>query len=388
MNLVKLIDERDLVKICPKCGKKYLKNDNFCGIHDAPIKLSYIKDLVKRCKACGAEYPEDYNYCIKCEWDEPLEVFSKPRPHIDEIRQLKYNPNKRYNFKKHQNNFTEFNDLLSDENINLLKEFNFTQLQFDTIIQNITNTSKMIMEEFITKYNIYMDKLYISEKILLYAKTFVKTEYKQVNTSNYGYYGYNTIYVQDIDSDPYEIITIIHELSHFLLSEILEQIISEILNTDKTDALEALVYHILHKDIFNKVVDEYCAHTVEARFENFAYQDYGSYLDLLNEFAQEYSKKHLNIAKTIGNTFAIYIKSIIESFITAELRNEIKYELRKSDLKKTNDFQYATDKKHNWNKFRQAIKIILTKNIDQIMYNPKDLEKLENARMKFSENNK
>ena len=244
------------------------------------------------------------------------------------------------------------------------------------------------MEEFITKYNIYMDKLYISEKILLYAKTFVKTEYKQVNTSYYGYYGYNTIYVQDIDSDPYEIITIIHELSHFLLSEILEQIISEILNTDKTDALEALVYHILHKDIFNKVVDEYCAHTVEARFENFAYQDYGSYLDLLNEFAQEYSKKHLNIAKTIGNTFAIYIKSIIESFITAELRNEIKYELRKSDLKKTNDFQYATDKKNNWNKFRQAIKIILTKNIDQIMYNPKDLEKLENTRMKFSENNK
>ena len=79
---------------------------------------------------------------------------------------------------------------------------------------------------------------------------------------------------------------------------------------------------------------------------------------------------------------------IIESFITAELRNEIKYELRKSDLKKTNDFQYATDKKNNWNKFRQAIKIILTKNIDQIMYNPKDLEKLENARMKFSENNK
>lgn len=252
----------------------------------------------------------------------------------------------------------------------------------------------MIMEEFIKTYDIYIDKLYLSEKILLFSKSFVKTEYKQTNTGNYGYYGFNTIYLQDMDSDPLEIITIIHELSHFLLSEILEQIISEILNTDKTDALEAFVYHILHKDIVNKVVDEYCAHTVEGNFENFKNQDYGSYLNLLEEFKQEYSdkplvgEKTLDIAKTIGNTFAIYIKSIIESFITAELRNEIKYELHKSDLKKTNDFQYATDKKHNWNKFKQAIKIILTENIDQIMYNPKDLEELENARLKFSENNK
>ncbi len=356
-------------------------------MHDAPIKLCYIKDLVKRCKGCGAEYPADYNYCIKCDWDEPLEFFSMPRPYIENIRQLKYNPNIRYNFKKYPYNFNEFNELLTDENINLLKEFNFTYEQFETIISNIQLTSERIMQEFINKYDIYMDKLPILEKILLFSKSFVITEYKLSNTGNYGYSGYNRIYIQDLDGDPFEIITIIHELSHFLLSEILEQIISVILDTYKTDALEAFVYYILHNDIFNKVLDEYCAHTVEARFESFAYQDYGSYLDLLDEFAQEYSEKHLDIAKTIANTFAIYIKSIIEFFITNELRNEIKEELLKSDLKRTNDYQYGTDKEHNWNKFRQAIKIILTKNMDQMMSNSKDLENLEKARLKFSSNN-
>ena len=386
-NLVKLVYIDELVKICPKCGKKYTKDDNFCGEHDEAIELCYIKDLVKECPGCGSQYPEDYNYCIKCEWNEPLVIFAEPRPHIDTIRELKFNPNYKYNFRKHVNNFTEFDDLLNDENIKLLKEFNFTQSQLDNIIKNIISTYNEIMNNFIKVYDINFDRLYLLDKVLLFSKSIVKTEYKSVNGTNFGYYGFNEIHIEDRTEVAYEVTTIIHELSHFLLSELLEQIVSEILDTDKTDALEALVCYILHKDIFNRVVDEYCAYTVEGRFEILGYQDYGSYLDLLDEFSKKYTKKHLDVAKTIGNTFAIYIKSIIESFIGDELREEIKDEFKKMKGKKNDGVQYETSKFHNWEKFKPALKLILTRNIDEIKYNSEDMQKLEDARLKFIESN-
>lgn len=386
-DLVKLVYEKDLVKICPKCHKKYTKDDNFCGFHDHAVELCYIKDLVKKCKGCGAEYPESYNYCIRCQWDEPLVRIREPRPHIDEIRELKFNPNKKYNFKEHINNFTEFEELLSDENIQLLKEFKFTQSQLDNIIKNIINTYKNIMTSFINIYDLDLDRLYLLDQVLLFSKSLVITEYKSVKGVNYGHYGYNEIHIEERAEVAYTVTTIIHELSHFLLSEILEQIVSEILNTNKTDALEAFVCFMLHKDIFNRVVDEYCAYTVEGRFEILGYQDYGSYLELLKEFSDSYSKIHLDIAKTIGNTFAVYIKSIIESFIGNELREEIKDEFIRLNDEKTSGVQFETNKIHTWNKFKPAIKLMLTRNIESIKNNSEDMKKLEDARLRFRQNN-
>ena len=386
-DLVKLVYEKDLVKICPKCHEKYTKEENFCGMHDYPVDLCYIKDLVKKCKGCGSEYPEEYNYCIRCEWDEPLVTFAEPRPHIDEIRDLKYNPNKKYNFKNHINNFTEFADLLNDKNIILLKQFNFTQPQLDNIIKNIIKTYQQNLSAFIRIYDIDFDRLYLLDKILLFSKSLVKTEYKSVKGSDFGYYGFNEIHIEDRTETAYEITTIIHELSHFLLSEIFEQIMSEILNTNKTDALEAFVCYVLHNDIFNRVIDEYCAYTVEGRFEILGYQDYGSYKSLLGEFSKKYSKVHLDVAKTIGNTLAIYIKSIIESFIDDELREEIKDEFKKLNDKKSDGVQYETNKIHGWDKFKPALRLMLTRDINQIVNNPEDMNKLENARLKFMENN-
>ena len=386
-DLVKLVYIRDLVKICPKCGRKYAKDDNFCGMHDYPIELCHVKDLVKQCPGCGAKYPEGYNYCIRCEWNEPLVKFAEPRPYIYKIRDLKFNPNYKYNFRKHANCFTEFDDLLSDENIGLLKEFNFSQSQLDNIIKNIIKTYNGIMDDFIKVYDIDFGRLYLLDKILLFSKSMVKTEYKSVKGTNFGYYGYNEIHIEERVEAAYELTTIIHELSHFLLSELLEQIVSEILDTDKTDALEAFVCYILHKDIFNRVVDEYCAYIVEGRFEIVGYQDFGSYLALLDDFSRRYSKKHLDVAKTIGNTFAIYIKSIIESFIGNELREEIKDEFRRLKDEKKPGVQYETSKFHDWNKFKPALRLLLTRNIDEIRYNSADIKRLEDARLKFKQNN-
>ena len=108
------------------------------------------------------------------------------------------------------------------------------------------------------------------------------------------------------------------------MAEILEQIVCELLNTEKTDAIEAFVCYNLAKDVFCSLVDEYCAHTVEGRYASLGYQDYGSYKSVLSEFSKVYSEEHIKVTNQIGNTFAFYIKDIFSSFIDEGLREDIK----------------------------------------------------------------
>ena len=387
--LIKLIYIKDLVKICPKCGKKYTEDYNYCGKHDEAIKLCYIKDLVKQCKGCGAKYPENYNYCIRCEWDEPLEVIGKPTPpkRNVKIKNIKNKPNWFYNFKEYPNNFVELDDLLSNENIAKIEEFDLTQSQFDEIIRNIISTHKKVFNHLIKGFDIDFDTLNISDKMLLYSKCFVKTDYK-VGGGDLGHFSLNEIYIDDRLETALQISTIIHELSHFLFSEIFEQIVSTILNTNKTDILESFVYYTLVQDDFNYLIDEYCAHTVEGRFAVLGYQDYGSYKVILNNILKENSLDLIEVANTIGNTFAVYIISIMQSFINEDLRQQIKDEfVNLSDSKKYDDLKYETEDFFMWDKFSQAIKLILTKNIHDFSTNPKDRENLIAYAEKFRINN-
>ena len=67
----------------------------------------------------------------------------------------------------------------------------------------------------------------------------------------------------------------------------------------------------------------------------------------------------------------------MESFINEDLREEIKEEfLNLSDSKKYNELKYETDEFFMWDKFSQAIKLILTKNIHNFKSNPEDREKI------------
>ena len=389
-NLVKLVYIKDLVKICPKCHKKYTKDDNFCGFHDEAIELCYIDDLTKQCKACGSKYPENYNYCIRCEWDGKLEKIGEPEPpkRVIRVRDIKIKPNRLYNFKKHKNNFTELDDLLSNENIELLEKFDFTHSQFDDIIDNIIKIHNKVFNDLIESSNIDFDRLHILDKILLFSKSFVKTDYKE-GGGDLGHFAFNEIYIDDRQENALQITSIIHELSHFLFAEILEQVVSAILNTDKTDALEAFVCYTLVKDVFFEVIDEYCAHTVEGRFAILGYQDYGSFESLLTKFKKEhYTNDHLEVAKAIGNTFAGYIKFIMESFIDETLREDIKKEfLNLKDEKNYKGMFHETDNFQSWDKFKDSIRLMLTRNIDEIISNKDDIERLYSYTMAFKKNN-
>ena len=375
-NAIQTDDEN--VKICPRCREKYTDDKNFCPKHEELTELVYIDDLIKVCKGCGLKYPKEFNYCISCDCDEPLTT---------DIIDIKTLPNRYYDLNTHINKFTEISQLLSNENKTKLINFNFTQLQFDNIINNIKNTYKLILDYLIDEYGIDLSNLSTLNKMLLFSKTFVKTDYKE-GGGDLGYYQYNEIFIDDRLPDALQITTIIHELSHFLMAEILEQITCEILNTNKTDAVEAFICYNLANVKMNCLVDEYCAHTVEGRFAMFGYQDYGSYKQVLSEFLQEYSEQHVEIVNTIGNTFADYIKPIMESFIDENLRKDIKKEFSKvKDVPKYDELQYETSNTLDWEGFSNAIKLMLTGNLKDFENNPQDMEKLNVYAVKFRKNN-
>jgi len=382
-DLVKLVYTKDLVKICPKCGMKFTNEDNFCSQHDELIELVHVNDLVKQCKACGAKYPENYDYCVRCHFDEPLE----PITEIIQINNIETHPNRYYDFKQYPNRFDEINELLTQSNINKLTDFNLDESHFTDIIKNIEKTYKEILFNLIDTYNIDFDSITPLEKILLFSKSFVKTEYKE-GGGDLGHFEFNEIYIDDRATNALQITTILHELSHFLLAEILEQIVSLLLNTNKTDAVEAFVCYTLVCDDFNYLIDEYCAHTVEGRYAVLGYQDYGSYKSILSNFIKNNNEDYVDVAKSIGNTFAFYIKQIMNSFIDDKLREDIKNEFLKiNDSPKYSELQFETTEVFDWERFSKAIKLMLTNNVEDIMNNPYDMDKLKLYAVKFKKNN-
>ena len=116
----------------------------------------------------------------------------------------------------------------------------------------------------------------------------------------------------------------------------MEQVLSIILNTQKTDAIEAFVCYVLANDSFNYLVDEYCAHNVEGRFTIFGYQDYSSFHQIEMSLKDEMSPEEIEITKMIGNTFANSIKEILESVIDRDLREEIKAQFLSEVLDRPN----------------------------------------------------
>ncbi len=381
---IELVYTMDLVKACPKCGRKFKMDDNFCSQHeDELVKLVHINSLVKQCSSCGAKYPEDYNYCVRCNSDEELVNIIEP---VD-IKDIQTHPNEFYTHEDYSNNYDEINDLFLQSNIDKLNDFNLTEAQFDNILDNIKKTQENILNKLMQEHNIDLNALTTLEKILLFSKSFVKTDYKE-GGGDLGHFEFNEIYIDDRANNAIQITTIIHELSHFLMAEILEQIVSLLLNTNKTDAVEAFVCYTLVYDNFNYLVDEYCAHTVEGRFAVLGYQDYGSYKSVLSNFLREYSEEHVEVANITGNTFAKHIKDIITTFIDEKLRQDIKEEFTKiNDVPKYSELQYETSQVFKWDNFSKAIKLMLTQNIENIKNNPQDMEKLKLYAVKFRKNN-
>ena len=372
--------EKGNEKICLTCQELYPEDFNYCPNHD---ELVFVKDLTKTCKACNGKFPEEYNYCPNCDSkDQLVHIYNPPK-----IMEIETNPNRYFNYRDYPNRYGEIDDLLSEKNFEKISSYTLSEMEFDDIIDNIKVVNVNVFNELVETYHIDYDSLSILDKILLFSKSFVKTDYKE-GGGDLGYYKYNEIYIDDRATNAFQITTILHELSHFLLAEIFEQVMSLMLDCEKTDALEAFVCYMLYHDDFNYLVDEYCAHTVEGRFATYGYQDFGSYKVVLSNCSQKYSSTHVEIAKSIGNTFANYIKDIMTSYIDYKLREEIKEEFTKiNDIPNYPEVGFETSSTLNWEGFSRAITLMIERNIKNLFQNPQDMNQLKEYAIKFKINN-
>lgn len=380
--VIELVDIDQLNKICPECGRLYSENREKCNNHEIAVEIVNINQLDKECGECGSKYPNSYDFCKRCDSKKLLKTIEKIK-----VEYIEFSPNKYYNFYNYPNNYSSIEDLLDEKNIKKLNEFELSEMEFKEINDNILLTFQMILENLIREYSIDLNRLSPLEKVFLYSKCFVKTNYKD-GGGDLGHFEFNKIYIDDRGSDALQITTIIHELSHFLLAEILEQIVSKLLNTQKTDAIEAYICYILSNYSLNRLFDEYCAHTVEGRYAKLGYQDYGSYKSALNDFLEENKIELVSIVNEIGNTFAFYIKNILSSIIDEELRQDIMKEFDKlNETPKYGELQYETTEVYDWNDFSKALKTIINIDIGDLSENSQNLDKLNLYTREFKKNN-
>ena len=282
------------------------------------VKLS-IEDLkvsepAKYCPECGKEYPKEKYVCPDClvhlKWiSDKIDVFD-----------IKSEP--KFIFKG-QNNYESFEDLLNKDNLLKINEFDFTIDDYSTVLYDIKYQAFMNFDNLVKENEIDFDELDILEKIILFAKSFVKVEYKS-SGSELGYFESDVISIDDRQTDSLQITTLLHELSHFLIQEILIHVLCKLLDCSRNSFTESLLIFILSYDYFTQLIDEYAAHNVEGRFTVFGFQDYSSFTQIEQKMEGERTPGEIEIIKSIGNTFALSIKGILESLIDREMREEIK----------------------------------------------------------------
>ncbi|WP_299526025.1 zinc ribbon domain-containing protein [uncultured Methanobrevibacter sp.] len=269
------------MKECDVCGTYNLKANNYCIYCGNRI----AKDNI--CPFCGKLNLDNSDYCINC--NKQIRPVS-----IDTFEKL----------------FTDYNKLLLAN----------AQISDEDYMDILLNIFKKLEFSRIVGYT-------PREKILNLASVFAECRPK-AKGSEFGFeMGYVLYYDERLD-DSIQIATIIHELTHFLLFDIIESLLCEIFQVKQSSTLDGFVWYFLSNDL--SLMNEYCAHSVEGRFIPHGYQNYASFNALVE--SNQFDDNEILLAIIFGNTFANEIISQLEKYIDFKLREDIKLQFKK-DLK-------------------------------------------------------
>ena len=345
--------------------------DFSADLYEADACYSLAEPDTKFCPQCHRKYPEEENVCYDCL------VTLNPLSDRIPIEDIKANPS----FKvTGANRYADFKTILTEENVEIIDEFAFTSIDYDNIIRNIKVASLHSLDDMIKDNYVDMTDINILEKVLLFTKSFVNVDYKSYGRE-LGYYESQTITVDDRQTDCLQITTLIHELSHFILNEIITEVLCKLLDCERTGIVEVIATHILSCSNFACLIDEYSAHCCEGRFTVYGYQDYSSFLNIIRQMDGEMTGDEIEITKSIGNTFANSIKDILETFIDRELLRDIKKEFLRYHVENPN---YEMLKLENCqvltgDGFLRAIWLIVVDGFKSAVVNRESFEKYYNG---------
>ena len=256
---------------CDICGTLNFKENNYCTHCGNKLILKHI------CPICGENNADSSTYCIRCGSQiNPITI-------------------------------DDFDILFSQFNQDLLSNAEITDEQYNRILSGI-----FIRLDYTSIWGET-----IKNKILNFASIFTECKPKSRGYERGFIFLGNNIYYDDRLEESTQIATIIHELSHFLLFEIIENLLCYIFKVETSTTLQSFVWYFL------KI-------PVEGRFIPYGYQNYGSFNVLVESMGLDEESQELMIK--LGNSFANEIIVYLEKYIDEELRNEIKLQYRK-DLK-------------------------------------------------------
>lgn len=286
-------DELPATKFCPKCHEKYPEEENVC--YDCLVALKPLSDKVA-----------------------VADIVSKPV----------------FKFEG-ENSLNDFTSIFNESNIQKVMDFDFNKRDLNQIIRNIKRTSLTNLDGMIKENYVDLDDITTLEKVLLFAKSFVNVEYKSYG-QQLGYFEFDTITIDDRQSNSLQMTTLIHELAHFILKEIIEGVVCRLLDCDSSRLTDVIATYILSYSNFTQLIDEYSAHCCEGRFTVYGYQDYSSFLDIVSRMDGEMSREEIEITKAIGNTFANVVKDILEIYIDRDILGDMKQEFLRYHIEDPN----------------------------------------------------
>ena len=268
---------------CDICGTLNFKENNYCTHCGNKLITEHV------CPVCGEANGDHDKYCIKC--GNQLNPIS-----ID-----------------------DFNILFSEFNRNLLLNASISDEEYDKILSNI-----FIRADYV---DVWGDT--VKNKILNLAGIFTECKTKARGYERGFIFVGTGIFYDDRLEDSVQIATIIHELAHYFLFAIVESLLCDIFKVRTSSTLQSFVWYFLTLPEF-KIMNEYCAHTVEGRFIPYGYQNYGSFNALVEQIG--FDRDALKDMIVLGNSFANEIIVYLEKYIDDSLRNEIKLQYRKDLL--------------------------------------------------------
>lgn len=319
------------LKNCDICGTLNFKENNYCTHCGNKFILEHI------CPYCGSINDDYVEFCFKCNMQiNPI--------HIDDFDVL----------------FSEFNE-------NLLLNAKITDENYNNLLKNI----------FLRANFIEIHGNTIKDKILNLASVFTPCKTKARGYERGFIFLGNHIYYDDRLDESVQIATIIHELTHYLLFSIIESLLCDIFNVKTSTTLQSFIWYFLMIPEF-KIMNEYCAHTVEGRFIPYGYQNYGSFNVLVKN--SSFDENSIKTMEMFGNSFANEIIVYLEKYIGNDLRQEIKLQY-KMDLKNQNydSILMETNECFDLNDKNSMLMKILY-DVFKEASNPKVIEELKNIK--------
>lgn len=272
-----------LLKVCDICGTYNLKENSYCTHCGNKMIIEHL------CPHCNEINPDNATYCINCgKQINPISIDS-------------------------------FDNLFTEYNLNLLSNATISDEEYNGLLKEVFLRAQY--------FDMHGDS--IKDKILNFAGLFTHCYPKSRGYERGFIFLGNSIHYDDRLDDSVQIATIIHELAHYLLFNIIEMLLCKIFDVETSTTLQSFVWYFLTLPEF-EIMNEYCAHTVEGRFIPYGYQNYGSFNILVENAKMDDESVHT--MKKFGNTFANELVIYLEKYIDEDLREEIKIQY-KIDLK-------------------------------------------------------